>query len=97
MAGGQMLDLAAEAGNLEENAIRQMQAMKTGALITACCQMGATLGGASPSPAYRYSTQVFQSLNRYVLCIPDRPSSENRGGLPLALSLASTTFKRRNR
>ncbi len=47
MAGGQMLDLAAEAGNLEENAIRQMQAMKTGALITACCQMGAALGGAS--------------------------------------------------
>ena len=47
MAGGQMLDLAAETGNLEENGIRQMQAMKTGALITACCRMGAALGGAS--------------------------------------------------
>ena len=49
MAGGQMLDLAAESGNLEEKAIRQMQAMKTGALITACCLMGAALGGASPA------------------------------------------------
>ena len=47
MAGGQMIDLAAETANLDEGEIRQMQAMKTGALITACCQIGAVLGGAS--------------------------------------------------
>lgn len=47
MAGGQIIDLAAEKIDLDENEIRQMQAMKTGALIAASCQIGAVLGGAS--------------------------------------------------
>ncbi|WP_291829311.1 polyprenyl synthetase family protein [Bosea sp. (in: a-proteobacteria)] len=54
MAGGQMLDLAAEGrfGNgepaaLTEAQIRQLQAMKTGALLAASVGMGAILGGAS--------------------------------------------------
>jgi farnesyl diphosphate synthase len=53
MVGGQMLDLSAEGRfadgaplALDEAAIRQLQAMKTGALIRASCTMGARLGGA---------------------------------------------------
>ena len=51
MAGGQMLDLAAEGrfGGAEvqsEADIRRMQAMKTGALIEAAVEMGAILGEA---------------------------------------------------
>jgi farnesyl diphosphate synthase len=50
MAGGQMLDLAAE-GRFGKTAmtaddIAQMQAMKTGALLAASCEAGAILGGA---------------------------------------------------
>jgi farnesyl diphosphate synthase len=47
MAGGQMLDLSAEHKNWDAAQIRQMQAMKTGALIRAACQMGAIAAGAS--------------------------------------------------
>ena len=46
MVGGQMLDLQAENRVLDETAIRRIQAMKTGALIAAPCEMGAVLGGA---------------------------------------------------
>ncbi|MCC2096537.1 MAG: polyprenyl synthetase family protein, partial [Hyphomicrobiales bacterium] len=50
MAGGQMLDLVAEAADvpLDQNAIRTLQAMKTGALIRFACEAGALIGGASP-------------------------------------------------
>jgi farnesyl diphosphate synthase len=54
MAGGQMLDLAAEgrfetggAATLPEAEIRRLQAMKTGALLAASVEIGAVLGGAS--------------------------------------------------
>jgi farnesyl diphosphate synthase len=46
MAGGQMLDLQAEKAELDETSIRRMQAMKTGALFAAACEMGAVLGKA---------------------------------------------------
>ncbi|MBL8573336.1 MAG: polyprenyl synthetase family protein [Hyphomicrobiaceae bacterium] len=53
MVGGQMLDLAAEgrfaagrATPLSEAAIRQLQGMKTGALLRAACAMGAALARA---------------------------------------------------
>lgn len=55
MAGGQMLDLAAEgrfAGNgpqrLGESEVRMLQAMKTGALLRFACQAGGTLAAAAP-------------------------------------------------
>jgi farnesyl diphosphate synthase len=54
MAGGQMLDLAAEgrfaaqAAQLGENDILTLQAMKTGALLRFACIAGAILGNASP-------------------------------------------------
>jgi len=51
MVGGQMLDLAAEAATepLDEAAIGQLQAMKTGALIRFACEAGALIGNASES------------------------------------------------
>jgi len=47
MAGGQMLDLCSEARPVTEQDIRTMQAMKTGALIAASCEMGAVIAAAS--------------------------------------------------
>lgn len=56
MAGGQMLDLAAEGrfpgdgpGRLGEAQIRRMQAMKTGALLGGSVAIGARLGQADPA------------------------------------------------
>jgi farnesyl diphosphate synthase len=52
MAGGQILDLEAEAagGALGEEAILRLQGMKTGALITFACEAGAILAQAKPEP-----------------------------------------------
>lgn len=47
MAGGQALDLAAETDAPDEAGIRQLQAMKTGALIRFGCEAGAIIAGAS--------------------------------------------------
>jgi farnesyl diphosphate synthase len=54
MAGGQMLDLAAEgrfadaaSPELGADAIRRLQAMKTGALLASAVEMGAIIGGSS--------------------------------------------------
>ncbi|MGI9383340.1 MAG: polyprenyl synthetase family protein [Methyloligellaceae bacterium] len=46
MAGGQALDLAAEGCTLAEEAVRRVQALKTGALIVFACAAGAILGRA---------------------------------------------------
>jgi farnesyl diphosphate synthase len=68
MAGGQMLDLAAEGRfdggrvqRLGEDAIVTLQAMKTGALLGFACRSGAILGEASPaqrSALERYGSAV---------------------------------------
>jgi farnesyl diphosphate synthase len=63
MAGGQMLDLAAEgrfasrAASVSEHDVMTLQAMKTGALLRFACIAGAILGQADPS---RYN-----ALERY--------------------------------
>ena len=63
MVGGQMLDLAAEgrfennSARLSEQQVRQLQAMKTGALLKFACVAGAILGEASP--------QQHEALARY--------------------------------
>jgi farnesyl diphosphate synthase len=63
MVGGQMLDLAAEGrfeaqrGSPSEAAIRQLQAMKTGALLAASVEIGARLGGAD--------AEALAALGRY--------------------------------
>jgi farnesyl diphosphate synthase len=50
MAGGQMLDLAAESENIADLArIIELQAMKTGALFRFACLAGAILGKATPA------------------------------------------------
>jgi farnesyl diphosphate synthase len=58
MAGGQMLDLAAEGRfdtkrTLSENEIATLQAMKTGALIRFACRAGAILGNADAAACAR--------------------------------------------
>jgi farnesyl diphosphate synthase len=70
MAGGQMLDLAAEGRfgekrALAEDEIARLQAMKTGALIRFACQAGATLGQADAGPRAaidRYGAAVGQAF-----------------------------------
>ncbi|MFD0914912.1 polyprenyl synthetase family protein [Pseudahrensia aquimaris] len=57
MIGGQMLDIAAESETPNEADIRQLQAMKTGALIRYACEAGAVLGKAT--------AQDRQRLRRY--------------------------------
>lgn len=59
MVGGQMLDLAAEGrfgegAKPDEDEIRKLQAMKTGALIRASTVMGARLGGANDDDLRRF-------------------------------------------
>ena len=51
MAGGQMLDLAAEGRSLSEGEIITLQAMKTGALLRFACRAGAILGQANADEA----------------------------------------------
>ena len=46
MVGGQMLDIAAEGVAADEAAVRRIQAMKTGALFAASCEMGGIVGDA---------------------------------------------------
>jgi farnesyl diphosphate synthase len=61
MAGGQMLDLAAEgrfgATKLGEEDVKMLQSMKTGALLRFACQAGGILASATP--------QQRQALERY--------------------------------
>ncbi|HUD85799.1 MAG TPA: farnesyl diphosphate synthase [Xanthobacteraceae bacterium] len=68
MAGGQMLDLAAEgrfvrnaAPQLGETEVRMLQAMKTGALLRFACQAGGILGSGTPPQR--------QALDRYGLAV----------------------------
>ncbi|PRD43893.1 farnesyl-diphosphate synthase [Phyllobacterium phragmitis] len=53
MAGGQILDLAAERRKPDEAGIIILQAMKTGALIRFACEAGAIIGNATPEDRER--------------------------------------------
>ncbi len=44
MAGGQMMDIEAEKSSFDLPTVTRLQALKTGALIAACVEMGAILG-----------------------------------------------------
>lgn len=44
MAGGQMMDLAAEEASFDLQTVTRLQQLKTGALIAACVEIGAILG-----------------------------------------------------
>jgi len=70
MAGGQMLDLAAEGRfekkrKLNESEVTTLQAMKTGALIRFACRAGAILGHADPAARAaidRYGAAIGQAF-----------------------------------
>ena len=73
MAGGQMLDLAAEGRFVQNRAVQQfsekdvrtLQAMKTGALLRFACQAGGILATATPAhraALERYGTAVGQAF-----------------------------------
>ena len=55
MAGGQMLDLAAETSTPDEAGIVTLQAMKTGALIRFACEAGPVIAGAAEEDLQRLS------------------------------------------
>ncbi len=48
MAGGQMMDIAAESERLDLSAVTRLQQMKTGALIAFCVEAGAIMGRVPP-------------------------------------------------
>lgn len=47
LVGGETMDVLAKGGAASLEDVRQMHSMKTGALFSACCAMGAASGGAS--------------------------------------------------
>jgi geranylgeranyl pyrophosphate synthase len=49
MAGGQMLDLIGEKESFDIGTISRLQRLKTGKLISFCCEAGAILGKANPA------------------------------------------------
>ena len=51
MAGGQMIDLMAQEARLNEHEVTRLQLLKTGRLITWCCEAGAMLAKA-PRPQF---------------------------------------------
>lgn len=54
MAGGQMMDLAAESARLDLPAITRLQQLKTGALIGFCLEAGAIMGRVPPEGRSRF-------------------------------------------
>jgi farnesyl diphosphate synthase len=59
MAGGQMLDIEAEAGAVQTlDSIIRIQAHKTGALFRFACQAGAIMASADPTPLRRYADDI---------------------------------------
>ena len=61
MVGGQTIDLESEGKTIDMDTLRALQAGKTGALLTAACEMGAVLGGADASKreaARRYGMEL---------------------------------------
>lgn len=48
MVGGQIIDLTSQGREIDMGGITRLQQLKTGALISFCCEAGAVLGRASP-------------------------------------------------
>ena len=63
MAGGQAIDLASVGTVLDEQALRYMHRLKTGALLRASVQMGAACGGlAEATPAWQALTTYAEAV-----------------------------------
>lgn len=61
MVGGQTIDLESEGKSIDMDTLCALQAGKTGALLTAACEMGAVLGGADATAreaARRYGMEL---------------------------------------
>ncbi len=61
MVGGQTIDLESEGKDIDLSTLQVLQAGKTGALLTAACEMGAVLGGANEEKreaARRYGMEL---------------------------------------
>ncbi|MDN3645523.1 polyprenyl synthetase family protein [Pontixanthobacter aestiaquae] len=61
MAGGQMMDMAAEGADYDLQAITRLQQLKTGALLAASVEMGAILGKVAPdgrAPLRAYARDI---------------------------------------
>ncbi|MDD5952899.1 MAG: polyprenyl synthetase family protein [Oscillospiraceae bacterium] len=61
MVGGQVIDLSSEGKKVSVGVLRQMDALKTGALISAACQMGCILGGGTKAQlkaAQRFASNI---------------------------------------
>ncbi len=61
MAGGQMMDLAAETANFDLPTVTRLQQLKTGALLAASVEMGAILGKLQPegrAPLRAYARDI---------------------------------------
>ena len=71
MAGGQMMDLAAEESNFDLAAVTRLQRRKTGALFHFCCQAGAVLArreGAEREALGRYAENIDVVCSERQLC-----------------------------
>ncbi|MBM3386547.1 MAG: polyprenyl synthetase family protein [Betaproteobacteria bacterium] len=62
MAGGQAIDLASVGRHLDEDQLRQMHRLKTGALLLCSVQLGAVCGPALPSPVHSALARFGQAL-----------------------------------
>lgn len=62
MAGGQAIDLASVGQRLNEDQLRQMHRLKTGALLLCCVQMGVACVPGVPAPVQAALTRFGQAL-----------------------------------
>ena len=96
MVGGQMLDLFAEDNEIDEQTLRKLYSMKTGALIRCACMLGciaANAGEEEIDAVYKYSEKIgltFQIIDD----ILDVTSTESVLGKPIGSDIEQnkTTF-----
>lgn len=85
MIGGQIIDLESEGKNIPIQVLKEMDNLKTGALISAACQIGCILAGADKAlvqAADRYAQNIglaFQIMDD----ILDRTSTAEELGKPI--------------
>ena len=98
MAGGQMLDLAAEGATATppraRRAIRRLQAMKTGALLAFAVEPGAILGRARDAATRAALARLWAGARRR---LPDRRRPPRRRAAPMRSASAPARTPRRAR
>jgi len=94
MVGGQVLDLLAETEPTDEEGVRKIQSLKTGALIKAACQLGVCCAGAGErelSSAASYAEHVGLAFQ---ICddLLDAEGSAEKMGKATGMDEKKTTF-----